>query len=94
MAAEVAEAIEMANVCEAFSCLPVEGGALDQPVWLTRRIMLYRNYKTASAMVKGELPTGDEGPPEMVRELVGRVIDARRAEDMRLAALADAEAVG
>jgi hypothetical protein len=84
----------MSSVCEAFSCLPVAGGALDQPVWLTRRIMLYRNYKMASAMVKGEVPVPEDGPPEDVREFVGRVIDARRAEDERLEALDDAEEAG
>ena len=70
-----------ANVCESFSCLPLAGGAIDQPVGLMRRIMLYRSYKFACEMRERKVPVPDDGPPEWADYMALQVWLQRQAED-------------
>lgn len=95
--AEVEEVAYYSAVCESFTCLPLAGGAADQPVGLMRRILLLRRYQRAHELVTGAFPTGPDGPPDWATVLVMQVQVARMDADMERRArwaAEDAEAAG
>jgi hypothetical protein len=77
IAEDVQDAVYLSNVCEAFTCLPVAGGAVDQPVGLMKRIMLLRSYRRAVDLVNGDMPSGPDGPPTWAIVLIQQVQEAR-----------------
>lgn len=97
MAPQIAEwvfdAAHYSAVGEAFGIPPVAGGAWDQPLGLSHRIMLLRRYTTANGQYTRQLPTGPDGPAQSVLNLVRQVYDARRDEDIARA-LAEADTHG
>jgi hypothetical protein len=69
----------ISQVCEAFTIPPVVGGAVDQPIGLTKRILALRSYKVAHDLVTGKIPIAPDKIPQEVSALVGQVME-RRAE--------------
>lgn len=72
----VLEAALMSGICEAFTCLPRAGGALDQPAGLMRRMLILRNYKAAVALVEDPNPRESQ-IPEPVSKLAAAGMETR-----------------